>query len=58
MKAKKKEVKEIPVASLGVDVTPKVRTLKFSEPPQRKAGVKVADVDELLNKLRNEAKVI
>jgi electron transfer flavoprotein beta subunit len=58
MKAKKKEVKEIPVASLGVDVTPKVRTLKYAEPPQRKAGVKVADVDELLNKLRNEAKVI
>lgn len=58
MKAKKKEVKELPVASLGIDVAPKVRTVKFTEPPQRTAGVKVADVDELLNKLRNERKVI
>ena len=58
MKAKKKEVKEIPVASLGVDVTPKVRTLKYTEPPARVAGVKVADAAELVNKLRNEAKVI
>jgi electron transfer flavoprotein beta subunit len=58
MKAKKKEVKEIAVSTLGVDVTPKVRQLKFAEPPQRKAGVKVADVDELLKKLKTEAKVI
>jgi electron transfer flavoprotein beta subunit len=58
MKAKKKEVKEIPVASLGVDVTPKVRTLSYSEPAQRKAGVKVADVDDLVRRLKTEAKVI
>jgi electron transfer flavoprotein beta subunit len=58
MKAKKKEVKEIPVASLGVDVTSKVRTLAYAEPAQRKAGVKVADVDDLLRRLRNEAKAI
>jgi electron transfer flavoprotein beta subunit len=58
MKAKKKEVKEIPVASLGVDVTPKVRTLAYAEPAQRKAGVKVADVDDLVRRLKTEAKVI
>lgn len=58
MKAKKKEVKEIPVDSLGIDITPKVRTVQYAEPQQRQAGVKVADVDELLGKLRNEAKVI
>lgn len=58
MKAKKKEVKEIPVASLGVDVTAKVKTTAFAEPPARKAGVKVADVDELVRKLKSEAKVI
>lgn len=58
MKAKKKEVKEIPVATLGVDVTPKVRVLAYSEPPSRKAGVKVADVDDLVRRLKTEAKVI
>jgi electron transfer flavoprotein beta subunit len=58
MKAKKKEVKEIAVASLGVDVAAKVRTVKYSEPPARKAGIKVADVDDLVKRLRNEAKVI
>jgi len=58
MKAKKKEVKEIPVADLGVDTTAKVRTIKYKEPPERLAGVKVADVDELINKLKSEAKVL
>jgi electron transfer flavoprotein beta subunit len=58
MKAKKKEVKEVAVASLGVDITPKVRMLKYAEPPARKAGVKVESVDDLLARLRNEAKVI
>ncbi|MCB9655336.1 MAG: electron transfer flavoprotein subunit beta/FixA family protein [Deltaproteobacteria bacterium] len=58
MKAKKKEVKEVPIASLGVDVTPKVKNIKFAEPPTRKAGVKVADVAELVAKLKNEAKVL
>lgn len=58
MKAKKKEVKEIPVADLGIDVTPKVNTLAYSPPPERTAGVKVADVEELIEKLKNEAKVL
>ncbi|MBK8012284.1 MAG: electron transfer flavoprotein subunit beta/FixA family protein [Deltaproteobacteria bacterium] len=58
MKAKKKEVKEVPIASLGIDVTPKVKNVKFAEPPTRKAGVKVADVAELVAKLKNEAKVL
>ena len=58
MKAKKKKIEEIAVDSLGVDVSPKVRMLKYAEPPTRSAGQTVADVDELLEKLRNEAKVI
>ncbi len=58
MKAKRKPIKEIPVESMGVDVSAKVRTIKYEEPPERKAGVTVADVDELVAKLRNEAKVL
>ncbi len=58
MKAKKKKIEEIPVDSLGIDVAPKVRMVKFAEPPTRSAGQTVADVDELLAKLKNEAKVL
>jgi electron transfer flavoprotein beta subunit len=58
MKAKKKEVKEIPAASLGVDLAPKVVVKKLEEPPKRKGGQKVADVDELWKKLHEEAKVL
>lgn len=58
MKAKKKKIEEISVESLGVDVTPKVRMVKFAEPATRSAGQTVADVDTLLEKLRNEAKVL
>ena len=58
MKAKKKEVKELTAQSLGVDITPKVRATRYGEPPARKAGVLVRDVDDLLDKLKNEAKVI
>ncbi len=58
MKAKKKKVDEIPAADLGVDLTPKVVVKKLSEPPKRKGGVKVADVNELYEKLHNEAKVL
>jgi electron transfer flavoprotein beta subunit len=58
MKARKKEMKEIPVASLGVDVTPKLKVLKLEAPPKRQAGRKVASVQELVQVLHNEAKVI
>jgi electron transfer flavoprotein beta subunit len=58
MKAKKKEVKEIPAAQLGVDLSPKVLVRKLAEPPRRKGGVKVADVAELYAKLHGEAKVL
>jgi electron transfer flavoprotein beta subunit len=58
MKAKKKEVKEIPAASLGVDLTPKVVVKRLAELPARKGGVKVADVDELWKKLHEEAKAL
>ena len=58
MKAKKKPLDTIKPADLGVDVAPRLSTLKVSEPPKRSAGIKVADVAELVNKLRNEAKVI
>ena len=58
MKAKKKPLDTVKPADLGVDVAPRLTTLKVSEPPKRSAGVKVADVAELVNKLKNEAKVI
>ncbi len=58
MKAKKKELKEIAVASLGVDLAPRVVVKKLAEPPKRKGGVKVADANELYEKLHNEAKVL
>ena len=58
MKAKKKPLDTIAADSLGVDISPRLKTIKVSEPPKRAGGVKVADVADLLNKLRNEAKVI
>ncbi len=58
MKAKKKPLEVIKPDALGVDVTPRLATLKVVEPPKRKGGGRVADVKELVSKLRNEAKVI
>jgi electron transfer flavoprotein beta subunit len=58
MKAKKKEVKAIPAASLGVSLQPTVVVKRLLEPPRRKGGVKVADVEELWKKLHDEAKVL
>ena len=58
MKAKKKPMETTNPAALGVDVTPRLATLKVVEPAKRKGGGKVADVAELVTKLRNEAKVI
>ena len=58
MKAKKKPLDNVKPADLGVDVAPRLKTLKVSEPPQRGAGVKVADVAALVAKLKTEAKVI
>jgi electron transfer flavoprotein beta subunit len=58
MKAKKKPLDVFKPADLGVDVSPRIRTLKVSEPPKRGAGVKVPDVAALVAKLKNEAKVI
>jgi electron transfer flavoprotein beta subunit len=58
MKAKKKPLEIIKPDALGVDVTPRLATLKVVEPPKRKGGGKVADAKELVAKLRNEAKVI
>jgi len=58
MKAKKKPLEVVKPADLGVDVSPRIKTLKVSEPPKRGAGVKVPDVATLVAKLKNEAKVI
>ncbi|MCL6614123.1 MAG: extracellular solute-binding protein [Firmicutes bacterium] len=58
MKAKKKPLEVVKPDALGVDVTPRLVTVKVQEPPKRRAGVQVADVKELVAKLRNEAKVI
>ena len=58
MKAKKKQLDTYKPEDLGVDVTPRIKTLKVIEPPKRGAGIKVPDVATLVDKLRNEAKVI
>jgi len=58
MKAKKKPIDELTPEDLGVDVTPRLETLKVDEPPKREAGVMVASVAELVDKLKNEARVI
>jgi len=58
MKAKKKPLETLKPADLGVDVTPRLKTLKVTEPPARKAGIKVPDVATLVSKLKNEAKAI
>ena len=58
MKAKKKQLDTLKPEDLGVDVTPRLKTLKVTEPAKRGAGVKVADVAALVEKLKNEAKVI
>jgi len=58
MKAKKKPLETVKPEDLGVDVTPRLTTLKVVEPAKRSAGIKVADVAQLIDKLKNEAKVI
>ena len=58
MKAKKKPLETVKPEDLGVDVNPRIKTLKVVEPPVRSAGIKVADVAALVDKLKNEAKVI
>ena len=58
MKAKKKQLDNIKPEELGVDVTPRLKTLKVSEPPKRSAGIKVPDVATLVDKLKNVSKVI
>ena len=58
MKAKKKQLDTVTPADLGVDVAPRLKTLKVAEPPKRGAGIKVPDVATLVDKLKNEAKVL
>src|SRR5689334_9804984 len=58
MKAKKKPIETLAPDALGVDVAPRLKTLKVEEPPKRKAGIKVKTVAELVDKLKNEAGVI
>ena len=58
MKAKKKPLETIDASELGIDTKPRIEQIKVEEPPKRKAGIKVANVEELVQKLKNEAKVI
>src|SRR3954447_2369561 len=58
MKAKKKPLETVKPEDLGVDITPRLKTLKVAEPPRRQAGIKVGSVQELVEKLKNEARVI
>ena len=58
MKAKKKPLEQLSATDLGIDTKPRIDQIKVEEPPKRKAGIKVANVEELVQKLKNEAKVI
>ena len=58
MKAKKKPIEQINASDLGVDTKQRIEQIKVEEPPKRKAGIKVASVEELVQKLKNEAKVL
>ena len=58
MKAKKKPLDQMNATDLGVDIKPRIEQIKVEEPPKRKAGIKVSSVEELVQKLKNEAKVI
>ena len=58
MKAKKKPLETISAEELGVDLSPRQNTLKVSPPPERAAGIVVESIDQLVDKLKNEAKVI
>ena len=58
MKAKKKPMEQINAKDLGLDLTNRIQQIKVEEPPKRKAGIKVANVAELVSKLKNEAKVL
>jgi electron transfer flavoprotein beta subunit len=58
MKAKKKPIDKFTAADFGIDVKPRVQQIKVEEPPKRKSGIKVSSVAELVQKLKNEAKVI
>jgi len=58
MKAKKKPLEVLTAEELGVDISPRLETIKVAEPPGREAGVKVEDIAQLIDKLKNEVKVI
>ena len=58
MKAKKKPMEQLNAKDLGLDLTNRIQQIKVEEPPKRKAGIKVANVAELISKLKNEAKVL
>lgn len=58
IKAKKKPIQQVTPDALGVDVTPQIKTLEVNEPPKRQVGTKVASVEELVQRLRNEAKLL
>ena len=58
MKAKKKPLEQINFSDLGVDIKSKIEQIKVEDPPKRKGGIKVSSVAELVQKLKNEAKVI
>jgi electron transfer flavoprotein beta subunit len=58
MKAKKKQLDIVKPDDLGIDITPRLKTIRVEEPPKRSAGIKVPDVATLIDKLKNEAKVL
>ena len=58
MKAKQKKIDVLEIGSFGIDIKDRLQVLEVNEPPERKPGIKVDDVEALVNKLKNEAKVL
>tara|TARA_Y100000590_G_scaffold372146_1_gene435015 strand:+ start:117 stop:866 length:750 start_codon:yes stop_codon:yes gene_type:complete len=58
MKAKKKPIQDLEISELGIEVNPRIKVLKVEEPPKRQKGIMVSNVEELVNKLKHEAKVL
>ena len=58
MKAKQKKIETLDINALGIDIKNRLEVIEVNEPPQRKPGIKVEDVDSLVEKLKNEAKIL
>ena len=58
MKARQKKIEQIEISSMNLNIDPRLKVIEVNDPPARKSGIMVKDIDELVQKLKNEAKVI